>query len=293
MQKENAIVIKEMQSEINRQLADPATLNSLMTITFNGLKPETAKRAMLEAMMRGYNFRDFLEKNVYAIPYGEKYSLISSIDYCRKIGMRSGVCGKTAPEFEEKDGEIISCTITIKKIIKDVIGEFSSTAYFKEYNTGRNLWVSKPRTMLAKVAEMQALRMACPEELAKAYIEEEMPERVVIKGSLEKSQKEENKAKLEYLKELLKGAGKTQTAFLKFLKKEKLEELTVEELDEWTTKLEKEQKPISPKDQMIEDMNIAEEGEVVYEPVPEKPVRNAAKEGVAEAMKKLSNFKKQ
>lgn len=28
--------------------------------------------------------------------------------------------------------------------------------------------------MIAKVAEMHALRMACPEELSKAYIEEEM-----------------------------------------------------------------------------------------------------------------------
>jgi hypothetical protein len=29
-------------------------------------------------------------------------------------------------------------------------------------------------TMIAKVAEMHALRKACPEELAKSYIEEEM-----------------------------------------------------------------------------------------------------------------------
>ena len=32
--------------------------------------------------------------------------------------------------------------------------------------------------MIAKVAEMHALRMACPEELSQSYIEEEMDENI-------------------------------------------------------------------------------------------------------------------
>ena len=123
--------------------------------------------------MRGFEFKDFLDKNIYAVPFGGSYSLITSIDYARKVGMRSGVVGKSAPVYQEQDGKIISCSVTIKKEIKGLIGDFTSLVFFDEYNTGRNQWASKPRTMIAKVAEMHALRMACPEELSQAYSEEE------------------------------------------------------------------------------------------------------------------------
>lgn len=170
---ENKLIIKEIQSELDFQLSDSKVFGSLMEVTFKGLTPQLAKRAMLEAMMRGLKFTDFLQKNVYAVPFSGSYSLVTSIDYARKIGMRSGICGKSSPIFEEKDGKVISCEITVKRKIGDYIGEYSSKVYLDEYSNGRNLWSSKPRTMLSKVAEMHALRMACPEELSQAYVEEE------------------------------------------------------------------------------------------------------------------------
>lgn len=164
-----------IHQEVNKELANKEVLNSLVTTIFKGFTPELTKKAIVEGMIRGFEFKDFLEKNVYAIPYGQTYSLVTSIDYSRKIGMRSGIVGKTAPSYEvDKDGNIISCSVTIKKNINGTIGDFTETAYFKEYNTGKNLWTSKPRTMIAKVAEMHALRMACPEELSQAYVEEEI-----------------------------------------------------------------------------------------------------------------------
>lgn len=331
---ETALSIKEMQTEIDKNFADPTTLNSLMTITFNGMKAEVAKRAALEATMRGYTFKDFLEKNIYAIPYGDKYSLVSSIDYYRKVGMRSGVCGSSAPVFEvdPSSRQIISCTITIKRSLdKGVVGEFTSTAYFAEYNTGRNLWISKPRTMLAKVAEMQALRKACPEELAQAYIEEEMPEAKPV-VSAAKAAKNEKDAKLDYLKELMKSAGKTETALLSYVKKAKMSDLTEGEVDEWITKFEegitaaKSEKIIEveaetdePAEEPADDpimraLNGEEAPEPVYEAVPmeksmlEKvmdsfpdaevisttPVKPLTpKEKLDEKVNKLKNYKKQ
>src|SRR5262249_1271140 len=113
------------------------------------------------------------ERNVYAIPFKDGYSLVSSIDYARKLGMRAGVVGKSAPSFEMDGKAILSCTVTVKRQVKGVIGEWTATVFFTEYNTGKNLWNSKPRTMIAKVAEMHALRMACPEELSQTYSEEE------------------------------------------------------------------------------------------------------------------------
>lgn len=164
----------EIKKEINKQIGNKETFNTLVATTFKGLEVSNVKRAILEGMMRGFEFKDFLEKNVYAVPFSGSYSLVTSIDYARKIGMRSGIVGKSAPKFvDDKDGKIVSCEVTVKRKVDDTIGEYSSLVYFSEYNTGRNLWKNKPRTMIAKVAEMHALRMACPEELQKAYIEEE------------------------------------------------------------------------------------------------------------------------
>lgn len=173
----------QLKNEINEKIGDQETFETLLKTTFEGMEAQTAKRAMLEGVMRGFKFDDFLQKNVYAIPFnsqdGQKYSLITSIDYARKIGQRSGVVGKSKPEFEQdEEGKIISCTITIKKKVGEQIGEYTDTVYFDEYyKAGKNgkpsLWDTKPRTMIAKVAEMHALRQACPEELSQAYAEEE------------------------------------------------------------------------------------------------------------------------
>lgn len=173
-----------IKAEINRQLADPETAKSLVDVTFKGLEIAVAKRAMLEGMMRGFSFTDFLEKNVYAIPYGGTYSLVTSIDYSRKIGAKSGIVGVDAPKYVMEGGKVVSCSVTVKKRFPDgYIGEFTAEPDFKEYSTGKNLWASKPKTMIAKVAEMHALRKACPEELAQAYVEEEVEKPETIQAT--------------------------------------------------------------------------------------------------------------
>lgn len=174
--KESESKVALIKAEINKQLGDAETLKSLLDTTFNGLEAPVMKRALLEGMIRGFSFQDFLEKNVYAIPYGSKYSLVTSIDYSRKIGARSGIVGVDAPVYKESEsGMIISCAVTVHKRFADgYVGDFTAEPDFKEYSTGRNLWSTKPKTMIAKVAEMHALRKACPEELAQSYVEEEL-----------------------------------------------------------------------------------------------------------------------
>ena len=249
-------IVATIHEEVNRQLANEEVLNSLIATTFNGLTPYLTKQAIVEGMMRGFKFENFLKKDVYAIPFKNKYSLITSIDYSRKIGMRSGIVGKKAPIYTYKaDGSIDTCEVTVLKKIEEYVGEFTSLIYFDEYykkpikKNGvliKSLWDTKPRTMIAKVAEMHALRMACPEELAQAYIEEEIgkeeiEERAIIidiveqtKQEMEAAQSEEDlkkiwgncpndiKAELESLKEELKN---------KF-KKKQIEEVQVEEVKE-------------------------------------------------------------
>ncbi len=168
-----ALVVK-IQKEVTAQLASPEVMNALITTTFKEFTPVMVKTAITEGMMRGFDFKSFLNKDVYALKYGGGYSLVTSIDYSRKIGMRSGIVGKSAPTFTYKaDGTVESCTITVRKSVGTMIGDFTDTVYFDEYTTGKNQWLTRPRTMIAKVAEMHALRQACPEELGKAYVEEE------------------------------------------------------------------------------------------------------------------------
>ncbi|HEY1037359.1 MAG TPA: recombinase RecT [Candidatus Paceibacterota bacterium] len=185
--KESQIVV--INEELNRELADPKVVSALIATTFRKFDATLMKQAIMEGMIRGFSFKDFLQKNVYALPFGEGYSLITSIDYNRKIGMRSGVVGVKAPIYETEKSEdgttkIISCTVTVQRMVNGYVGDYTATVYFDEYyKAGKtwdgkytpSMWDTKPRTMIAKVAEMHAYRKACPEELAQSYIEEEMP----------------------------------------------------------------------------------------------------------------------
>ena len=171
------IELVDIKKEINLKIGDKETFGVLVATTFNGLDAGKAKRAMMEGMMRGFTFQDFLKKDVYAIPFKGGYSLITSIDYSRKLGMKGGIVGTDEPIYEmDEDGkEIISCAITVHKQFESgYVGDFVAKVYFKEYTTGNNLWKSKPMTMIAKVAEMHALRKACPEELSNSFVVEEM-----------------------------------------------------------------------------------------------------------------------
>lgn len=171
---ENKSQIMLISDEIKKELATEGVARALLATTFKGLSEQTMRQAIMDGMIRGFTFLNFRQKDVYAIPYGQTYSLVTSIDYSRKMGMRSGIVGKEAPIYEMDGDVIVSCSVTVKRKIGEYVGDYTAKVYFNEYSTGKNLWISKPRTMIAKVAEMHALRMACPEELSKTYIEEEM-----------------------------------------------------------------------------------------------------------------------
>lgn len=174
-------IVEQINERLNLELRDPKVVSALLATTFNGLDAIQAKQALMEGMIRGFAFEDFMKKHVYAIPYGGKYSLVTSIDHARTRGMRSGVIGVGAPEYtfeDDKKTKVETCTVTVKRLVQGHVGEYTATVYFSEYTTGKNLWATKPKTMIAKVAEMHALRKACPEELSQHYAEEEMQKEV-------------------------------------------------------------------------------------------------------------------
>ncbi len=168
-------IVLAANKELSAQTSDPSAMRALIATVFKGFRDEKiVRQACLEAMMRGYSFQDIVNKKIYAIPFGGGYSLVQSINDVRAIAMRSGQVGKKAPEFlEDNEGKLVSCTVTVLRRVDGYVGEYTATVFFEEYNKGKDNWLNKPRTMISKVAEMHALRMAFPEELWQAYVEEE------------------------------------------------------------------------------------------------------------------------
>jgi hypothetical protein len=215
----------KIQDEVNSQLANREVMNALVRTVFKGLTEPVVKQAIVEGMMRGFTFEDFLKKNVYAVGFGGGYTLITSIDYARKIGQKSGVNGKSKPKYVEENGKIKSCEITIYKKDGHPDG-YTAEVYFDEFTTTRNLWATKPHTMIAKVAEMHALRMACPEEMSQIYGEEEVQKEVIVAEKVitpELREKVINAKTLEELKTVYKaneGLGKDFAKLVTSKKKE-------------------------------------------------------------------------
>lgn len=64
-------------------------------------------------------------------------------------------------KVEPWDGTLWGARCEIK--VKDKIVPIVETVRLNEYNTGRSVWLTKPETMIKKVAESQALSAALPE----------------------------------------------------------------------------------------------------------------------------------
>ncbi len=120
--------------------------------------------------------------------WGETMTIQTGIDGYRLIAERTG-CYAPGPEptyIHDNQGNLLSACAYIKKQTKDGTWHtVSASAYIDEYcqtftdkNTGEKratgMWLTMPRTMLAKCAEAQALRKAFPAEMSGVYTKEEM-----------------------------------------------------------------------------------------------------------------------
>jgi len=171
---ETEVQLTEIRGEIQSLLKNKQAFNDLATTTFKGITVNLIPQILLQGHMMGFTVKDFMVKNIYALPFAGSFALSVGIDYSRKKAQRSGQTGKSKPIFTEtEDGKLESCEITVYKKDGHPDG-YTALVYFDEYNQGNTMWKKKPRTMLAKVAEMHALRMAFPDELSQVYVEEEV-----------------------------------------------------------------------------------------------------------------------
>ena len=130
-----------------------------------------------------YGFNPFL-KHGYLVKMGDTYAFIASIQKLRSIAMESGqYAGRTENIFFDQNYNKFNewifdypptlCKIGIYR--KGIETPFYGTAKFSEFNKGNKFWRDMPSTMLAKVAESIALRLAFPDYIHNVYSEDEMP----------------------------------------------------------------------------------------------------------------------
>lgn len=141
---------------------------------------------------------DPFRKEIWAVKYGNSTAnIFIGRDGYRTIALKHPDydyhqcdCIYNNDSFEIKNGEV-QHNYTLQNR-GQLVGAYcilkrkssSKTVYhflkFSEYNNGKNLWVSKPETMIKKCVEAAALRAAFPENLNGTYIPEEMPEEMAI-----------------------------------------------------------------------------------------------------------------
>lgn len=131
------------------------------------------------------------KKEIYCIKFGDKLSIVTGyevyIKRAEKSGMLDGWECKTTGEIKQGTLKAI-CTIYRKDRKQPFVWEID----FSEYNRDRNLWKTKPKTMLKKVAVAQAFRLCFPNDFdSLPYIEDEMPgERIAENTPKEKETQE-------------------------------------------------------------------------------------------------------
>lgn len=120
-----------------------------------------------------------LDRMLYPQKRKGKLVFVTSIDWFRSKAESSGSYAGNddpVPAYDEKGG-LVSCAVTVWKIVGGVRCSFTATARWSEYYPGKEqgwMWEKMPVLMLGKCAEALALRKAFPTILGGVYTGDEM-----------------------------------------------------------------------------------------------------------------------
>ena len=113
--------------------------------------------------------RDGYRKSAQAHPDYDGHLAIAVYENDR-FKIENGNPAYDSAKFSER-GRLSGAYCSVRR--KSISRDFFVFVDFAEYTTGKSLWKSKPATMIKKVAESQALRMAFQELFAGTYGEDE------------------------------------------------------------------------------------------------------------------------
>ncbi|MBV8884505.1 MAG: phage recombination protein Bet [Chroococcidiopsidaceae cyanobacterium CP_BM_RX_35] len=146
------------------------------TVT-NGTTDDELKLFLYMATRTGL---DPFARQIYAIKRKGKMTIQIGIDGYRVIADRTGryAPGREPAFSYDDESKLKSATAYVKKLVGNTWHEVAATAHWDEFYPGDGeigfMWRRMPHTLLAKVAECQALRRAFPAELSGLYSNEEM-----------------------------------------------------------------------------------------------------------------------
>ena len=168
----------------------PSTVRNTLT---NGNGAITDQELTMFLSLCKYQKLNPFLREVYLIKYGNSpATMVVGKEVLLKRAMRSpryegtqagviviGADGKLI----EREGTFVLDSENLvggwaKVFIKDYSTPIYASVSMKEYSTGKSNWLSKPATMIRKVALAQALREAFPEEAAALYDQAEMDKTV-------------------------------------------------------------------------------------------------------------------
>lgn len=106
---------------------------------------------------------------IYFIKYGASPGqVVIGIEGFRSIAARTGkLSGIQRGVTLDEKGKLLSAWCEVRR--SDWTYPAREEVPFSEFTTGKNLWATKPQTMIKKVAEASALRMAFPDDLGGVY----------------------------------------------------------------------------------------------------------------------------
>jgi phage recombination protein Bet len=162
-------IVKKFLSRGNKEMTDSEIFMFMSLCKFQKLNP-------------------FLNE-AYAIKFGDECQLVVGKEaYMKRAESSEKLDGMEAGLILERDEKLIEVEGSFLMPNDKLLGAWavvhrSDRKYpiivkvsFREYDKGQSIWKTKPATMIRKVAIVQALREAFPENLGGMYTEDELPE---------------------------------------------------------------------------------------------------------------------
>lgn len=150
----------------------PEQTKLIMDTLCRGATPDEAKLFFYRAKTMGLD--PLKPGQIHFVKYGSgPGSIVIGIEGFRSIAGRTGkLSGVKRGVLKDEQGKLIGGWAEIYR--SDWTHSAREEVPFAEYNTGKAAWAKMPETMIKKVAEAAALRMAFPDDLGGVYESAEM-----------------------------------------------------------------------------------------------------------------------
>ena len=145
------------QVQVTNEAAKAKAIEYLSSMGLN--LPQGQKEQFLE-LCSGLNLNPF-KREIYAVGYGQKFNIIVGYEVYLKKADMTGRCDGWSVKTEG-EGDSLKAVVEIHR--KDYKMPFVHEVYLDEYRQDTQIWRSKPKTMLKKVAMAQGFRLAFPSD---------------------------------------------------------------------------------------------------------------------------------